>query len=155
MPAVADKSQAIALAAMAALEGRLPVERRPNFCLRFARQVVEHALGLPPQGFYRLIEEGFTPEGRGRAYASDVEAAVRKLGWAVSPAQLRPGDLLFSGRASPRDPRGVYYGHVGVYVGNGQVAENTAARRGRRYGGALALTPLSAWDPITTAARLP
>lgn len=144
-------------AALDALEGKYEVERRPWYCLAFVRQVVERAFDWPPYDFYRRLREGMTDEQYRRRWAVDAEAACRRLGWDVPVAEMHPGDILFAAGASKP------YGHVGIYVGeqvkNGvraeYVVENTSSRRGHRYGGALALTPLDRWDKITAVVRVP
>jgi hypothetical protein len=151
------KARRVARAALDALEGKYPVERRPWYCLAFVREVLEHAHNWPPYEFYRRLEAGMTQEQYRRRWAVDAEAACRNLGWDVPLEEMRPGDILFAGNASTP------YGHVGIYVGEQvkdgvkakYVAENTSSRRGHRYGGALALTPLDRWDKVTTVARVP
>lgn len=133
-------------------------ERRPFFCLAFVRDVIEEALGLPPYQLYAALAEGMTPQQYRRRWAVDAEMACRKLGYAVVTDRknpIRPGDIVFSDSTPP-------YGHVGIVVevdGRLHVAENTASRqRQRKYGrggGALAVTPLSVWDRVTTVVRLP
>lgn len=53
----------------------------------------------------------------------------------VNTTALRPGDLLFYNTGS-RDPNGIgRYGHVGIYMGNGQIVEAANSRVGMRVTG--------------------
>ncbi|WP_158531607.1 MULTISPECIES: CHAP domain-containing protein [unclassified Meiothermus] len=147
----------IANKALAAL-GEPDTERRPFFCLAFVRDVIEEALDLPAYQLYALLAKGMTAQEYRRRWAVDAEMACRKLGYSVvidRKNPLKPGDIVFSDASAP-------YGHVGVVVerdGRLYVVENTASKsRQRKYGqggGALAVTPLQAWDRITTVVRLP
>lgn len=147
----------IANKALAALS-EPDTERRPMYCLAFVRDIIEEALELPAYQFYALLAKGMTAQEYRRRWAADAEMACRKLGYAVTIDRrnpLRPGDIVFSAGSAP-------YGHVGVVVeidGHLYVVENTASKgRQRKYGrggGALAVTPLQAWDRITTVVRLP
>lgn len=146
----------IANKALAALS-EPDTERRPMYCLAFVRDVIEEALDLPAYQFYSLLAKGMTAQEYRRRWAVDAEMACRKLGYSVviDHKNLKPGDIVFSDASAP-------YGHVGVVVehnGRLYVVENTASKsRQRKYGqggGALAVTPLQAWDRITTVVRLP
>lgn len=129
-----------AIRAAAAL---LPIERTPGYCLKAARQIVENALGKADGWFYTLMQPGATRN------AATAESQLRAKGWAVAVEQAQPGDLVFNGRVSLPD------GHVGILIGPGVVLENTTAQRGVRLGGALALTPLGQFGPVTTVIRIP
>jgi len=140
-----------------AVRGVLTVERRPGYCLRFVRQIVEDALNLAPGDFYRIyvfphfaLREGETPEDIKPYWARGAERAMRSAGLAVPVDRAKPGDLVFSYRASRP------YGHVGVLLHGKLVLENTYARRGWKHDdmGAIRITPMRQWDPITTVIRL-
>jgi tape measure domain-containing protein len=66
---------------------------------------------------------------------------TRSLAQVGGPKGLRPGDVLFQKK-----------NHVGIYVGNGLVAENTT-RYGKNVRDARALTPLSKFGRISSVGR--
>ena len=55
-----------------------------------------------------------------------VAASQATVGYAVSKADLKPGDLVFF-------QNGGYIDHVGIYVGNGQMIHAASSRSGVRY----------------------
>lgn len=171
MPKIAD-------VARQAVERRLPgFPAAPRFCLGFAFEAVARAFGTNRWVLYdRILDRTGADLDRSR-WAVDAERGISRLRWEVSPqdldprdpaqlkrllALLKPGDLLFSSREfdeSPKSPRTApdREGHVGIYVGDGLVAENTAADRGQWFvrRSALRLTPLRDWDTVTTVGRIP
>lgn len=136
-------AQKIVSAALAGAAGLFTVERAQGFCLKFSRQCIEKALGKPSHWLYSLMP-GDTPRT-----ALGAEQALRKKGWAVPVTEMRPGDLVFNGKVSLPD------GHVGLCVADGLILENTTAQRGVRFGGAIALTTVKQFGPVTTVIRLP
>lgn len=141
-------SSRIQEAAWAGLEQRIsgiPLEF--NYCLKFARRVVETALGLPDRGFYRLVQ-GVDANPS----AKELEALLRaqKPSWVVSSPNA--GDLVFWNDAPPQ------WGHVGVVVSHRNawwVAQNTTiTAKGIDYGGALQLVKLSDMAKPTTIIRI-
>lgn len=112
-------------------------ESMPGYCSRFVRQVFTKALG---PGVSKLFGSS----------AIQTEANFKRAGYSKTLAQigglqgLRPGDALFQGFGSGG------FGHTGIYIGNGQVAQNTTAR-----GGGKMVLPLSAFGRITSVGRVP
>ena len=152
-----DTNERIVLAAWAAYRGDYPTEMRPFYCLKFVRQIVEHALSAPSGEFYRRFlvrASSRKPEGTNpllEPWAVDLEASVKLLGLAVPLEERRPGDLLFNHEAAKP------YGHVAILLEHDLVAENVKASY-RPYSGIFpgskALTPLEHF-PLTLVARLP
>ena len=152
-----DTNERITRAAWAALKGDYPTETRPFFCLKFVRQVVEHALEQPSGDFYQRFlvrASSRKPEGTNPLldpWAVDLEASVKHLGLAVPLEERRPGDLLFNYEAAKP------YGHVAILLEHDLVAENIAPKYRPKSGifpGSKALTPLEHF-PLTLIARLP
>ena len=144
-------------AAYRVLRGTLKVEKRPGYCLKLVRQIVEDALDMAPGDFYRVfvyphfhLNPGETYEDIKPYWARGAERALREQGFMVHIDQAKPGDLVFSYRVSRP------YGHVGILLDGKMVLENTTARRGwnRNDMGAIRYTPMREWGPITTVARL-
>ena len=132
----------IVLAATAALNGRL-AEPTPRYCLRLVREIVEHALGLEPYGFYRLWRSHHVEENRtSEPWARDMERSLRAHGFAVPTA--RAGDLVFN-HAIARP-----YGHAGIMLTDNLVLDVWPDATGPP----LRLTPIAEWAP-TTIVRLP
>ena len=153
-----DEREAIMEAGFKVLNGVLRPVKRPGYCLAFVRQIVEHALDMEPGEFYKEFVDPYFKLRPGERLGVDIhprwargaERALRVAGLAVPLLAMRPGDLLFSYRVSRP------YGHVGILMPGNLVLENTTADRGwKKEGrGAIRLTPLSEWDPITTAVKL-
>lgn len=135
-------AQRIINAALRGAMGLIQVERNPNLCLKFARQSVEAGLKKPDGWFYSLMPNGAKRD------AATAEITLKAKGWAVPINEAQPGDLAFNGNVSRP------YGHVGVIVAPGVVLENTSSARGIRFGGAIAMTLLTQFNP-TTIIRLP
>ncbi len=136
-------------AAWAALDGKVSgITRAYNFCLQFARRVVEEAMGLNNRGFYRLVQGVDSNPS-----AKELEALLRqqKPSWVVS-GSVKAGDLVFWRDLPPQ------WGHVGVIVRNKSgfcVAQNTTIEnRGQDYGGAFQLVPLNQMAKPTTIIRI-
>lgn len=141
-------NQRIEQAAWAGLEQKITnIPTDWNFCMKFARRVVETALGLPDRGFYRLIH-GVDANPS----AKELEALIRaqKPSWVVSSPQA--GDLVFWNYLP------LEWGHVGVLVTYRNalwVAQNTTITKlGIDYGGALQLVKLSEMQKPTTYIRI-
>jgi hypothetical protein len=136
-PKVVPLATRIVAAAFAGLEQKISnIPLEPMYCLKFARRVVETALGLSDGGFYRLVTGvDSTPS------AVELEHLLRKQkpSWVVTYAQA--GDLVFWDRLPPE------FGHVGIvvpYRGAFWVAQNTVIQhKGIDYPGALRLVKLS------------
>jgi hypothetical protein len=138
----------IVKAAWAGLEQRIDgIPTAPMYCLKFARRVVETALGLGDRGFYRLVQ-GVDANPS----AKELERLLRqqKLSWLQRNAQA--GDLVFWENEPPA------YGHVGVVVswrGTLWVAQNTTiANVGVDYPGALRLVRLTDHNPPSSIVRI-
>lgn len=86
-------------------------EKRPGWCQRWVKQVL-YSAGVP----VRLVNEG--AESARDAFEKYKDAGLVMPSGTVANI----GDLLYKVRA--RDGR---FGHVGIYVGNGNVAENSSA----------------------------
>jgi hypothetical protein len=141
-------SSRIEKAAWAGLERRIEgIPLEPMYCLKFARRVVETALGLGDRGFYRLVQ-GVDANPS----AKELEALLRqqKPSWLQRTAQA--GDLVFWQNEPPA------YGHVGVAVswrGTIWIAQNTTiATLGVDYPGALRLVRLRDHNPPSTIIRI-
>lgn len=109
-------------------------EARPGWCQRWARQVVEAVAG---QRFAAMM--GPTARESG--------LAAQRLGWTV-PGPPRPGDLLYRLGGSGG------YGHVGILVQSGKVAENSSTSVGR-IRGAVGYRTLAQFGPYDLIVRLP
>lgn len=150
-----DAGRMVAQSARAVLEGHPLLDGvRPGWCLQAVRLVVEHALKLPPGGFYTRYGVARTERSIGRTdwswWASDLEASAKQLGLAVPFAARLPGDLVFSHElAAP-------IGHVAILATHGAMLEVTDPRRRPTSltRGAICLTPWDTWSP-TLVARLP
>ncbi len=104
---------AIAKEALAAVTDA-DFESAPGYCQRFVRQVVQRALG---DQFDHLWAES------AKATAQRcLEAGLAVVG------EPQPGDLLYRTSGSGG------YGHVGIYVGDDRVAENSSTKIGRVQG---------------------
>lgn len=140
------------------LRGTIKVPKRPGYCLAFVRSVVEQAFDLPPHTFYsKWVDPNFHLVAN-EVFGSDIhprwargaERAFRAAKLTVPIEEMQPGDLLFSYKVSKP------YGHVGILLPGKLVLENTTADRGWRQpnSGAVRLTPLRQWSPVTTVVRL-
>jgi len=81
------------------------------YCARFVRLVHEATLNLPPWGW-----------AWNAANARHMEAKLKANGLAVEMPE--PGDVVAFNRRAGR------YGHIGVFLGDGEFAENTSSSRG-------------------------
>jgi len=133
---------AVAAAAALALAGGIAQPADAGYCLRFVREVVEHAFEWPDRELYarcwtRRVEENATAE----PWARDLERSLRERGYAVTVP--RAGDLVFDFTYAP-------VGHVGVMLTDDMVLDVYPV------GGVptLRLTPVAEWLP-TTIIRLP
>lgn len=151
MPQLSARQQAIQAAAVLGLEGKLGASTAPNYCLQFARLVIERALKLKPRGFYTMVEDADADP-----CAAEVEdlIRVRHKDWIVKEPQV--GDLVFWHDSPPA------WGHVGVVVdlnNNGvlEVAQNTTRTTQviKQYKGALRVIALQDHPRPTTVVRLP
>lgn len=156
-------NKTIVRSAVDAANGKvLGLPQQPGWCLMTVRLIVEHAFSWPNGGFYdRYLVAGTSTRGgtpRERLqeamkdkWAADIEASMKKLGFAV-PALLRqPGDLVFNYRAAAP------IGHVGILLTRDIVLENIRPSYRPQSiilsHGSLALTPYSS-QPWTLTARL-
>ena len=133
---------AIVLSAVLVLNGGLTVPE-PHYCLRMAREIVEHAGGWPPNDFYRRywthrVEENSTTG----PWARDLERSMRHAGLQVDSPKA--GDLVFNHHL------GWPYGHVGVMLSDILVLDVWP----NPTGPPLRVTPVWDWAP-TTIIRLP
>lgn len=110
-----------------------------GWCQVFARLCYEHVYGDKYDSFRRN-----SANLTGRAF--------QKGGLAMSKAQageLQLGDILY------KCPSNLdYYGHVGIYVGNGKIAENSSTSIGR-VRGALGYRTVSQFGNYELIVRLP
>lgn len=99
------------------------VEGSPGWCARYVWQSMEKA-----------------QKGLGQQFRGDAGAMARKMdeaGKRVKDGSLYAGDILFWNRGADSED------HIGIYLGDGLVAENTSDRsRGTRTQGAKRRTPL-------------
>ena len=133
---------AVVLAAALAINGVI-APPQGHYCLRFVRQVVEHAYGWAPMEFYRQFWTHTVEENRsGEPWARDLERSLRNAGFQVhEPAA---GDLVFNYRSAwPK-------GHAGVMLSDVLVLDVWPSVRGS----SLRVTPVWVWAP-TTVIRLP
>jgi hypothetical protein len=98
--------------------------RQPFLCLRLTRLIVEKALGV---NFYQSYGVARTTQERPKDqwgkpdmdwFASDIEASMKKLGFAIPAKDRQPGDLVFNHKAARP------YGHVAVLYDLNYVIEN-------------------------------
>ena len=101
-------------------------------CQRWVRQVV--------QSRYKQQFDGYW-----RGSAKETAAAFKGTRYAVTGAP-QPGDLLYKTSGK--------YGHVGIYVGHGLVAENSSTTIGR-VSGARGLRTLARYGRVDILVRLP
>jgi len=99
---------------------------RGGMCARFVRQCCEVAAGLPPFGIWFAAPT-----------ARKMEENLRAGGKAVP--NLQTGDIIgFNRQSYPA-------GHIGIFIGDGHVAENTSSdERGDPRAAGTKITPLSA-----------
>lgn len=111
-----------------------------GFCSRWVRQVMGNATGGKTNRLF-----GSSAKASEKLWqAAGMSHSLASLGGAKG---LKPGDVLFQGFGSGG------YGHVGIYLGNGKVAENST-----RYGGkgdARGVTDLASFGTITSVGRYP
>lgn len=135
-PAISGGNSKIAKAAIDGLTAGW-AESLPGYCSRFVRQVFSRALGPATAKLFGSsaiqTEQNFRRAGLAKSLA--------EMGGA---AALRAGDVLFQGFGSGG------YGHTGIYVGNGMVAQNTTAA-----GGGKKLLSLASFGTITSVGRIP
>jgi hypothetical protein len=138
----------ITKAALDALRGKVSgITKDWNFCLQFARRVIETALGLPDRGFYSLVTGVDSNPS-----AKELESLLRQQrpNWVVQTAQ--EGDLVFWNNLPPQ------WGHIGVVIlfeGKLWVAQNTTVTKlGIDFGGALQLIPLEQHQTPTSIIRI-
>jgi hypothetical protein len=129
-------NQKIADAAIAAMNDP-SVESKPGYCSRFTRQVVSKVYGEKYRGLFG-------------ASAIDTGKNFRRAGLDVNvdAKQLEPGDILFKMRGSGG------FGHVGIYVGDRGVAENSSTSLGR-VKGAKGFRTLGQWGQFDLVGRIP
>lgn len=140
----------IQASALRGLTGKLGVNTEGNYCLQFARKVIEDALLLGDRGFYKMIKcTSALPS------AKEAEALIRANMPHTVVDSPQVGDLVFWAHLPPQ------WGHVGVVVdlnGNGilEVAQNTTRTRNvvNQYKGALRTIALSDMPKPTTIARI-
>ena len=97
-----------------------------GYCARLVRQVHEAALGL---GEYEWAFRA--------ANAREMEANLERAGLQVDKPE--PGDIVCFNK------NGGTYGHIGIWLGDGKIAENTSAgNRGKPREPGTKITPLSA-----------
>lgn len=145
-----------------AIAGKLPgIPTRPNYCLQFARVVIEDALKLPSHDLYRRhLVDGTTRRGnypkrlaeaRLDPWASDIERSMKLQGLTVLALARRGGDLVFNHLAS--EP----IGHVGILLDRNWVVESIDPRHrpdSINLPNFVSLTPYAS-RPWTLVARLP
>ena len=124
---------AIARAAMDAVTDD-DFERQAGYCQRFVRQVVQSVVG---DRYDHVWSDS----------AATTARACRAAGLAVD-GEPQPGDLLYKTAGSGG------YGHVGIYVGDGRVAENSSTKIGR-VSGAKGYRTLSQFGTVDAIVRLP
>ncbi len=81
--------------------------------------------GCDCSGFVKSVYEYF---GVGMAHSS---AAQRSVGYAVSASEIAPGDIV------------CYYGHVGIYIGNGQIIHAATPADGIMISSMYIMTPVA------------
>lgn len=133
---VGKSNSVIANAAMQGLTAGW-AESLPGYCSRFVRQVFARAVGPATS---RLFGSSAIQTER-NFKAAGLSKTLNEIG---GLAGLKAGDVLFQGFGSGG------FGHTGVYVGNGMVAQNTTAA-----GGGKKLLPVSAFGAITSVGRMP
>jgi len=104
--------------------GLVLFERRPGWCARFIRQLFEAVLGLPSHSW-----EGRAESARGMAKVLFRAGKKAPVGETLECSDLQPGDLLFWTSEESQT-----FGHVALYVGNGETIENTSSRAGEGIG---------------------
>jgi hypothetical protein len=146
-----------------------------GLCLAQVRIVIEHALWNGAWTLYPkyVSERAYNkPAHVSEPWARDFESSVRARGMDLDLPRsgprgdeqryvnlnlaldrLDPGDILFRWDTAPF-AKGVYIGHVAIYLGRGLVLENArpSTRPWLQHRGPTLLTHLGCW-PITTVAR--
>lgn len=103
-----------------------------GYCARFVRQCVEVALGLKP-----FTWAGCAPDARG------MEKNLKKIAQKVPVEKREPGDIVCMNETSGK------YGHIGLCVDPGTIAENTSS--GKRGSPRPAGTKLTSWTIIASS----
>lgn len=151
----APMNTSIVAAAQRAIQGEIAVPSKPGLCLALVRMVVEAGCFGGRYEFYdRYLVARTTQGGPNRRdwtpWAADLEASMKRLGYAESLANREPGDLIFNFRAAKP------YGHVAILVERDLVLENIKDEyrpKSKHLGRYLSLTPLERF-PRTLLARL-
>jgi hypothetical protein len=107
-------------------------ELKPNYCSRFVRQCANIA-------YEKRFDNVFGISAK--------ETCKRFIDYELVVEELQPGDIVFKTKGAG------YYGHVGIYVGNSLVAENSSTKRGR-IRGALGFRTLKEFGKIDIIGRL-
>lgn len=100
-----------------------------GYCARFVRQCVEVAHGLKP-----FTWPGCAPDAKG------MEKNLKKIAQKIPIEQREPGDIVCMNETSGK------FGHIGLCVDPGTIAENTSS--GRRGNPRPAGTKLTSWTII-------
>lgn len=154
----------------------------PGQCLKDVRLILERAFGWPDTELYRrhLTHRVETPSESSPLrwtrppHARDMERSLRAQGMVINRAFMQPGDLCFNHAAAAYSPEKwahdfpgepfpatpVHIGHVGIFVGLGEMMLENINPYYRAYGfgrRSICLTPLSQYEhfqgPITTVIR--
>jgi hypothetical protein len=126
----------ILASALKAWGGQLEVENSSGgWCLRVVRQIVQDALDIGHEEFYRRYMTHKAPgTARDIPYARDVQYSLRVQGLRVENPE--PGDIGCSWRPMP-------YGHIWVYITPTIILENLDGDRPFAKRGYLGLTHIS------------
>lgn len=131
-------NRVLAKAAIAAVTDN-QYEKEPGFCQRFVRQVLARVYGNQYAGFMS-------------SSAIQTAEAFHSAGLAVSPETLEnypiPGDILYKTTTSGK------HGHVGIFVGDDKVAENSSTSLGR-VSGAKGYRTVAQFGKVDWVVRLP
>jgi hypothetical protein len=157
----------IAKVAMDACHGKISgFPTQPGYCLGFAFEVIARATNTNRWSLYEKILDKAGTDPDHRRWALDAEEAFERLGWdKLVREEVDAEDKKLASKLYGIGPcilfsrvSGDIEGHVGIYLGNGFVAENTRARRGFKGfkgAGALRITPLHQWNDVTTIGVIP
>lgn len=140
-------------AAWAAVRGELVTTREPGLCLRFVREVVEHALSWSPGQLYDYVPDWVQPTGYDRDeghWARDLERSWRDLGMTLTGDRVRGGDILCNWRTAWSTRHEAWVGHVAIALEPDLVVEvvSPAYRPRSLSAGGLCLGPRE-WTPTT------
>ena len=111
-----------------------------GYCSEFVRECCEAAAGTPDHGELSYHYFGGT--------AKETEAKLRARGTGITQDEAVPGDIICLNAKTGQ------YGHIAIWLGGGQVAENTSSQE-RGPGFVISRMDVIGWDRVTGFYHLP